>query len=512
MTERAKRPNILFITSDQQRGDCYGFQGRRVRTPHLDRLRAQGTHLAAAITPCVVCQPARASILTGLLPRTHGVHDNGLDLDPAVGESGFAGSLSAAGYRTALIGKAHFATYHTFEPTGTPECLRSSATYPSDWSGPYQGFDHVELMLVGHNWWLPEKPPAGQHYERWYYADGDGDWKNTLLWESARDVGGAPQTWASQLPTAWHNTTWTTDRALAFLRERPDGDRDDPFCLWVSYPDPHHPFDCPEPWASLHRPEDVDLPPHRRRNFEGRPWWHEAAVSSDISGPGSDIRKSYSRLAEMSDAHLREVIANTYGQVAFIDHSVGRLLIALDELGIADNTYVVYTSDHGDWLGDHGLVLKGPMPFEGLLTVGALVRGPGVAAGARRDAPVSSLDWSATFLDWAGASALGPTHSRSLDGVIAGAETRDFAMSEWELLPGRVGVGLSLRTVRTDRWKLTMDLASGAGELYDLENDPFELENRFDDAGAGAEKARLTDMLMSRPDDARPNRTPVGMA
>ncbi|MEO0682857.1 MAG: sulfatase-like hydrolase/transferase, partial [Pseudomonadota bacterium] len=313
-----KRPNILFITADQQRGDCYGFRGRKVQTPHLDQLARDGTSLETVITPCVVCQPARASILTGILPRTHGVHDNGIDLDPAEGERGYARTLTEAGYDTGLIGKAHFATYHTFAEAETPESVTGSAKVPDGWHGPYMGFSHVELMVIGHNWWLPPEP--GLHYERWYYADGNGEAKNKQLWESSRDVGGAPQTWASRLPVAWHNSTWTTDRAVDFIKR----ERDAPFCLWVSYPDPHHPFDCPEPWASLHRPEDVDLPPHRERTFEGRPWWHEAAVSAEIKGPGSDVRKSYSGFPAVSDDHLREIIANTYGQISLIDLGVGR--------------------------------------------------------------------------------------------------------------------------------------------------------------------------------------------
>ena len=132
----ADRPNILFITSDQQRGDCYGFEGRSIKTPNLDLLASQGTHFRSCITPNVVCQPSRASILTGLLPCTHGVHDNGIDLEEDLGNRGFAAALTAAGYDTGFIGKAHFATYHTFEPNGTPECVRSSANYPDDWTGP----------------------------------------------------------------------------------------------------------------------------------------------------------------------------------------------------------------------------------------------------------------------------------------------------------------------------------------------------------------------------------------
>lgn len=510
----SKHPNILFITSDQQRGDCYGHKGRKVKTPHLDQLAKEGTRLDAAICPSLACQPSRASILTGLLPLTHGVHDNGIDLDDEVGAKGFAGSLSAAGYRSGLIGKAHFSTSHTFKPTGKPECVESSVNFGPDWFGPYQGFDHVELMILGHNWFRPEKPPRGLHFEAWFHKDGRGDELNALYAENASDTHGAAQTWHSKLPTAYHNTTWTTDRAIDFIREHGTGEKrgGNPFCLWVSYPDPHHPFDCPEPWSRLHPPSEVDLPPYRTRNFEGRPWWHKAVAEGKASGPGAEIRNSYSKIPPQTDEQLREIISNTYGQIAFIDHSVGRLLLALRDAGLNENTYVVYTSDHGDWLGDHGLILKGPMAFEGLLNVGALVRGPGVPAGKVSDQPVSTMDLGATFLDWAGAAPLGPQHGKSLRKVISDGESREFARSEWELLPARTGVGLSLRTVRTRTAKMTIDLASGAGELYDLANDPHELVNLFDDPAAGSLKRELTDMINSRPADEGPIRVPVGTA
>ena len=159
------RPNLLFITSDQQRGDCFGFEGRKVKTPHLDLLAREGTVFGQCITPNPVCQPTRASLLTGQLPRTHGVDDNGLDLPPETGEKGFAGALSRSGYQTALLGKAHFATSHTFKATGTPECRHSMDRFGEDWNGPYMGFDYVELVVEGHNQWDPMPPPFGQHYE-----------------------------------------------------------------------------------------------------------------------------------------------------------------------------------------------------------------------------------------------------------------------------------------------------------------------------------------------------------
>ncbi len=504
------RPNFLLISADQQRGDCLGVEGRRIKTPHLDELARYGTRFTAAITPCVVCQPARASILTGVLPRTHGVHDNGIDLDPAIGEQGFAGALSAAGYDTAYFGKAHFSTYHTFEGTGTPECLKSSAAYGADWFGPYMGFGHVELMLVGHNWFPPEKPPHGQAYERFFHADGRGDERIAQYWENAGDTKGAAQTWHSKLPLAYHNSPWTADRAIDWLKE----DRSEPFCAWVSFPDPHHPFDCPEPWSYLHKPEDVDLPEHRTRDFENRPWWHEKVLTAEPTGSkeGAEIRKAYSRIPEQTDEQLREIIANTYGQIALIDHQVGRLMNTLRETGLDENTIVIYFADHGDWLGDHGLILKGPMHYEGLLRVPMIVRGPGVPAGAVCDEPVSTVDLAPTMFDYSGAESLRPQHGQSLRPQIEDGAPRDFALNEWELLPTRAGVALSLRTVRTKAHKMTVDYQSGAGEMYDLVNDPDEMTNLFDDPEAAHIRTELAAMLATRPDDMREIQTQVGMA
>ncbi len=511
-----RRPNILFITSDQQRGDCYGFEGRRVRTPHLDRLAAEGMRFSACITPNVVCQPSRASILTGLLPMTHGVHDNGISLDPKTGEAGFAGALAAAGYRTGFIGKAHFSTYNTFAPTGSPECIESSKEYGPDWSGPYMGFGHVALMLIGHNWFPIQKPPHGLHFERWFHADGRGDDRTALYWGDFRETGGlAAQTWHSQLPEAWHNSSWVGDRTIDFIRAAGS----EPWCAWASFPDPHHPFDAPEPWSRLHHPDEVDLPEHRTRDFDRRPWWHREVVERRIGGQFAETRTRYSRIPPQTDAQLRHLIANYYGQISLIDHHVGRILIALAESGQADNTMVVYSSDHGDWLGDHGLILKGPMHYEGLLRVGLILRGPGVPAGAAVGEPVSTLDLPATFLDWAGAGWAGDgdadpgaRHSTSLRPLIeaaagspaGGTAGRDFAFNEWELHPNRTGVQLSLRCVRTRTHKLTYEAVSETGELYDLASDPHEMDNRWNDPGIAAVQRNLMDMIRARPGDTIP--------
>ena len=496
------KPNILLITSDQHRADCYGFEGRNIKTPYLDRMAKHGVRFTNCITPNVVCQPARASMLTGLLPLSHGVYDNHVSLEPKIGEQGWAGTLSRNGYQSAFIGKAHFGRHPDATPFGAPENRVNSANFPDSWNGPYMGFEHVELMILGH--WhdlLPcEKPPRGHHFERWFWGHGeDGEaWK---LW--AEDFGpalDAAQTWFSKLPDLWHSTTWVTDRTVDYL-DKYDGSK--PFCLWTSYPDPHHPFDCPEPWSRLHDLEDVVIAKHHQRDLDQRPWWHRASLENEPQAKHEYeriLRKKYSRIMPQSDEQLRQMTANYFGEIAFIDQGVGRILQKLDESGLAENTIVICTSDHGDLLGDHGLYLKGPTPYEGLLRLGFIAVGPGIMKNSIIEEPVSTIDLAASFYDWAGIEKPDNIQSQSLRGLLEGKnETRDVAYSEWNQQPSRTGVELNLRTVRTKTAKLTLEMISGAGELYDLADDPDEMTNRFNDPGKSALQNELTEMIHARP-------------
>lgn len=284
---------------------------------------------------------------------------------------------------------------------------------------------------------------------------------------------------------------------------------------WISFPDPHHPFDYPVPWSELHAPEDVDLPKHRARDLDDRPWWHEAVLTSEPSGKKehAEIRKQYSRITEQTDEQLREIIANTYGQIALIDHQVGRIMAALDEAGLAENTIVIYISDHGDWLGDHGLILKGPMHYEGLLRVPLIARGPGIVPDVVVSEPVSTLDIGATLFDYAATTPQLKQHGTSLRPLLEGqAQERRYARAEWELLPTRAGVALSLQVVRTKTHKLTLDLQSGDGELYDLVKDPNEMHNQFNADAYADIQAELVAMIHEREPDARGLQTQVGLA
>ena len=175
---------------------------------------------------------------------------------------------------------------------------------------------------------------------------------------------------------------------------------------------------------------------------------------------------------------------------------------------------IVYSTDHGDWLGDHGLLLKGPMAYEGLLRVGLLFEGPGVPGGqGRRRARLDARPGADVLRLRRDRAAAGRRTAAACARCVEGDATRDFAQSEWDLRASRCGVDLRLRTVRTRRHKLTLELNSGAGELYDLDEDPQEMHNRFDDAACAGVRRELSAMIASRPDDARPEPLPqVGMA
>jgi arylsulfatase A-like enzyme len=514
-----KKPNFLLVTTDQHRWDCFGFGPRKVQMPNVERLARKGVRFDACITPNPLCQPARASILTGMLPLTHGVVDNGIDLNPALAQMGFGAQLTAAGYSTSLIGKAHLSSKATYHPTGTPECQHSSVTYGDDWSGPYMGFEHVELAVMGHHSRvtpsshispMPFTPPHGQHYERYFHSRGEPGEARDLYMQSTDGKGMlAGQTWNSALPSEWHTTNWVTDRSVARLRDL--AKEDTPFCLWVSYPDPHHPFDCPAPWSTMYDPATIDLPNHPERDLENRPWWHkelygqEENIALDQYTDPAGKQKA-PRIANPTECELRHITANYYGMIAFVDHGLGRVLDELRDLGLEENTIIVFTTDHGELLGDHGLMLKGPTLYEGLLRVGCVMTAPDALAGHVVTEPVSTVDIAATFYDYAGLDRPEGVQSQSLRPFLdpKNGASRECALNEWNVDKARYGVELTLRTVRTRRHKAIFELNSGAGELYDLEVDPDEMNNLFDDPAHKNLRDELERMMRCRPGPVLP--------
>jgi arylsulfatase A-like enzyme len=483
--------NVLLITTDQQRADTLGVEGSPLgATPRLDAFAAQGTRFSAARTQNPLCQPARATILTGTYPSTHGVTCNGIDLPAdAVGRS-VATLLGNAGYATAMFGKAHFATSFPFLPTGQMESVEGSARMADDWHGPYFGFDHVELTLFGHNlriadlmgrWnWAFGPPPFGLHYARHLFRDGveRGNERIGLMQpEAAGMEWNHRQTWPNQLPEEEHLTTWTADRACEWLRGV-----DGPFFGWVSFTDPHHPMDAPAPWCDRYAPEDVleVLPEVHADELDNKPPIHKLLAQG---ARGRQLEWANPGGATLTRKDLSVMTAGYYGMVAQLDHAIGRVLDALDERGLADDTLVIVTTDHGEFLGEHQMIFKGPFGYDSLLRVPLLVRGPNIPANNVETDPVGTIDLAPTMLAAAGVDAPDWIEGRPLlDGP------REWVLSENDF---SVVAWIPMRTITTQRYKLHRYLEAPFGELYDLQEDPGELVNRFEDPGYASVRSDL---------------------
>jgi len=485
--------NILLITTDQLRADSLGVYGNAVaKTPTLDRLASEGTRFTACRCQNPYCQPSRATILTGTYPSTHGVTTTGVDLPADMFGRSVPEYLTSNGYRTALFGKGHFASAFPTYPTRQVESIEGSALIPPGWSGPYAGFEHVELVLFGHNirmapamgsWrWCFGPPPFGLHYARWLYRDGDKRGRERLRLmqpEAAQQSWESIQTWHSALPAEDHTSTWIAERAIEWLQHV-----DGPFFAWVSFCDPHPPMDPPAPWSTQYTPADVApfLPKVEPGELDNKPRAHAIWAAGmrgtvhEWSNPGG---------ASLKPEGLAILTAAYYGMVSMIDAQVDRVLAALNERGLAGDTLVIFTSDHGALLGEHGMLFKGPVHYEELLRVPLIVRGEGYSAGSVVDEPVGLVDLAPTMVDAAGAKVPEWMEGRPLlDGP------REFVLTEND---HEAGFRVSLRTLTTKRYKITRYLGrEGVGELYDLQKDPRELVNLW---GSGDHWQVRSDLL-----------------
>lgn len=482
------RRNILIFYTDQQRGDSLGCVGNSLaRTPNLDRLAARGLLYTQHYATNPVCMPSRASFITGRYPQAHRLIDNGIFLPE--GELTMPEVFRRRGYRTAACGKLHFQTYKPFPGDTSMESLGRWASGELDgWSGPYYGFERVALT-AGHG------EDCGGAYGRWR-AQHHPDL--ALGPEHAQGGPSYPEfaCYRSNLPLEAHHSTWVTERAIEFL----DGVGGQPFYLHVSFPDPHHPFTPPAPYHALF--DGVTFPePHAapgenerkpkpyRDGMTGRPFPTDggAHFHPDLAGG------AYQR-----------ILAHTYGMITLIDDCVGRVLARLEALGLAGNTVVVFTSDHGDFLGDHHFLYKGQTPCRSLLHVPLIVADPG-RAPATVDAVTSNVDVMPTLL-----SACGLPVPEGVQGVpLPGpgeAARRGYA---FEAGCSKASPEYHHYTLYTQEWRISVYPNLREGELYDLRRDPYELINLFDDPGYRTRRRELLEELLYAAGAAEPPQPPT---
>lgn len=480
------QPNILWICTDQQRSDTIARLGNpHIRTPSLDRLAERGTAFRRAYTQSPICTPARASMLTGRYPAAHGVYRNGNAFFPAH-EILITRMLADAGYDCGLIGKLHLSAAREYERRPddgyrvfrwshhpTPDAAHGSAY--EDWLRSEKGVDPLELFA---------HPPG---------FCGPG------------------------VPAALHQTTWCGEMARRFIAERRDG----PWLLSVNFFDPHPPFDAPPEY--LERVDPSALPGPLWRDSDAVRWTdfrnvdqqqvvpfdptgrHVAGNVSAATAGGADFASSVPLSVDIA-----AIKANYYAMIELIDKSVGVLLDALAETGQADSTIVIFHSDHGEQLGDHGLLLKGCRFFDGLVRVPMLWAWPGrVRADIQSDALVELVDIAPTLLDAAGLAPSARIQGKSLlpllQGQIATDMHKKYVVSEFrDSIDGRDHTHGSM--VFDGRWKSVIYHGHPLGEIFDHAADPDEFENLWPEVPLRAERLKAHLDVLAGTVDAGPAR------
>lgn len=428
--QAAARPNILLILSDQHRYDCLGAHGHPVvRTPHLDRLAAAGLSFRHAFTPAPVCVPARTSLLHGCWPCRHGCLMNdgvGVPHPDTRGLPSYSRELAGAGYWLGHVGKWQLSA-------GNP---------PSSF-----GF-HESNPAGGYGAWRAASGlPARPHRNGWF-----GEVDPHVLPEQSR-LG------------------WEAGQVVAMVERA--AARGTPFCVRWDTSEPHLPNVVPEPYASMYDPASVPAWPGFADSLIGKPF----------------IQAQQRRTWRLDGRRWEEwapTVARYLGEVSLLDAQVGRLLAALDRLGLAENTLVVYSADHGDLCGSHGLIDKHYIMYDDVTRVPLLVRWPRAVAhpGRTSDAfVVNALDLARTFCEVAGVPVPETFQGASLLPELAG-ETAAGRQDVFSMYYGNQFGFYTQRMVRDRRWKYVWN-ATAEDELYDLEQDPGELRNRATDSTCG---------------------------
>jgi arylsulfatase A-like enzyme len=518
----ARRPNFLFFITDQHRVDYLGCYGHPVlKTPHIDSIAARGTRFTRFYVATPVCMPNRATLMTGRMPSVHGVRSNGAPL--ALESNTFVDALRAAGYATALVGKSHLQNF----TDGRAVLERSKARagdhvlgaefaearkpavsdgpydqeHPRRWRAgsdfamqlPFYGFEHVDLCTA-------HGDHVGGHYYVWLKAqrkDADAlrERKNQLPHDYL-----CPQAFRTPIPEELYPTAYIAGKSCEWLERYAAGDRRRPFFLMTSFPDPHHPFTPPGRYWSMYRPQDMALPPSFHPG--NRPLARPVAWALAQRASGQAVVTEQAAFA-VDEREAREAMALSCGMIAMIDDAVGRVLARLAACGLADDTVVVFTTDHGDFLGDHRLLLKGPAHYEGITHVPFIWAEPGERPPRTADALAGTLDIAATILDRARVQPYNGIQGISLLPAIAGegnGSARESMVIEDDQQRASLGYAVPsrMRTLITPRWRMTIAHGDPWGELYDLANDPHEMDNLFEDAGHREVRARLMEELAYR--------------
>ena len=496
-----KQPNFLYIMTDQHRADWLGCYGHPlVRTPNIDALADTGTRFEQFFVASPVCMPNRASFMTGRYPSVHGLRYNGCLLSERANT--FVDVLRAGGYKTASIGKSHLQPMtdqapfarDEFDAGPITEAWKASGaehdneqpqqydkdgrhTFPS----PYYGYDHID-MVTGHG------DRAGGHYRQWF-RERHSDWRE--LTDRANQLPHnftCPQAFRTPISEESYPTFFVRDCAKNYLRSVKDDAT--PFFSFVSFPDPHHPFNPPGRYWDMYSPDDFDLPVRFSDHNNPPPPLLNAKAKFELG----ELPAVAQILFMASEQHIREAMALTAGMITMIDDAVGDIVQTLKDTGQYEDTVIIFNSDHGDFLGDFDLLLKGAWPKDAITRVPMIWSDPRDRSAKQTQSLASTVDIAPSILERAG---IRPYFGMQGSSFIAATEgkpgPRDDVLIEFNDGGKRMGFdpAARVRALVTDDWHLAVYKGEEWGELYDRNEDPYHLQNLWQSEAHAEIKARL---------------------
>lgn len=450
-------PNIVVILSDQLRADCVGCYGNPIiRTPHIDALAASGVRFAQTFAQHPQCAPSRAALMTGRYPHVNGAISNHTGM--ADNEVTLGDYFQAAGYRSIGVGKLHL--FDRKEKASFTDTMLSGGQN-SDATSPDCLHEDYKRWLKEHGHWEDAVKAYAIH-------DTEAYWDNF-------------QANVNPIPAEAFIDTWVGDRAVDFIHNQP---AESPFFMFVGLPNPHTPFDCPEPYASMYHPDEMPVPKTFRRDLANKPPMHAA-----FKRAGRQINYEH-----LDEPRLRQAMAYYYGAVTLVDDQVGKIIAALEARNMMDHTVIAFCSDHGEFLGHFGMLTKSideyPMLYDVGLKVPMIIRTPDSMKGKTVEDPVELIDLCPTLLGSAGLEMAPEVQGRSLQAALTGEKSphRDYIFAE----------SGAVKMLRGSRYKLVYYPAQPYGELYDLATDPDECYNLYDDPEHQKTRDRMIRDLLDR--------------
>ena len=507
------QPNfILFITDQQKAGHLGAYGNTVIKTPNLDALAKRGWKAERFYVATPICMPNRSSLMTGRMPSVHGARHNGIPL--SLESVTFADKLKEAGYETALVGKSHLQNMtgkgpqwpRPTDPETLGEARRSyGGNYDQEWgpywrnnpdhdlATPFYGFSRVALtvdhgdQVWGHYWrWLQERHPEAARQAGPEQAIPTPDY----------ELSHFRQAWRTRVPEDLSTNAYIGGKTCELIREYAQGDK--PFFIKCSFPDPHHPFTPHGKYWDMYDPDKVDLPESFHASQAHTPPPHVAWLYKQREQ--SKAVKHTPALFSCTEREAREAIALNYGSISHIDHVVGQVMAELKTQGVADNTIVIFMSDHGDYLGDHQLLWKGPIHYQSLIRTPFIWMDPSRPQARHNEgALASTIDVAPSILERTGLVPYNGMQGKSLlplmENRTPGLRNHVLIEEEGQRVMFGMDTRVRMRTILDKEYRLSLYDAADFGELYDLKRDPMELENLWDSPTHASRKSALLEAL-----------------